>query len=78
MNNENQENEALKDPVILTIPASVTVPGLGFLVALNPDWRFTSQERRASPSSGISQEFFAFPHYQRPQQPSGTSGRLTR
>jgi hypothetical protein len=37
MNDENQENEALKDPLILTIPASVTVPGFGFLVALNPD-----------------------------------------
>ena len=76
MKDENQENEALKDPMILTIPASVTVPGFGFLVALNPDWCFTSQERRASPSSGLSQELCAFPHYQRPRQPSGTSGRL--
>jgi hypothetical protein len=40
MNGENQKNEALKGPVILTIPASLTVPGFGFLVALNPDWRF--------------------------------------
>ena len=35
MNDENQENEELKGPVIFTIPASVTVPGFGFLVALN-------------------------------------------
>jgi hypothetical protein len=40
MNNENQEHEAPKGPVILTIPASLTVPGFGFLVALNTDWRF--------------------------------------
>jgi hypothetical protein len=33
MNDENQENDR---PVILTIPASLTVPGFGFLVALNP------------------------------------------
>ena len=48
MNDENQENEALKSPVILTLPASLTVPGFGFLVALNPDWRLTWQERKAS------------------------------
>jgi hypothetical protein len=47
MNDENQENEAPKGPVILTMPASLTVPGFGFLVALNPDWRFTWQERKA-------------------------------
>jgi len=35
MNDEDKENEALKGPVILTIPASVAVPGFGFLVALN-------------------------------------------
>ena len=40
MNDENQENEGPKGPVILTIPASLTVPGFGFLVALNPDWSF--------------------------------------
>jgi hypothetical protein len=40
MNDENQENEELKDPVIFTIPASLTVPGFGFLVALNTDWCF--------------------------------------
>jgi hypothetical protein len=40
MKDENQENEALQGPVILTLPASLTVPGFGFLVALNPDWRF--------------------------------------
>ena len=40
MNDENQENEAIQGPVILTIPASLTVPGFGFLVALNTDWRF--------------------------------------
>ena len=38
MNDENRENDR---PVILTIPASLTVPDLGFLVALNPDWCFT-------------------------------------
>jgi len=48
MNDENQENEALEGPVIFTIPASLTVPGFGFLVALNRDWCFTSQKRRAS------------------------------
>jgi hypothetical protein len=40
MNDENQENEALKGPVILTVPASITVPGFGFLIALNPHWCF--------------------------------------
>jgi hypothetical protein len=62
MNDENQENETLKGPVILTIPASLTVPGFGFLVALNPDWCFTWQERKASPSAGFSQELCAFLH----------------
>jgi hypothetical protein len=33
MNDENQENGR---PMILTVPAYVTVPGFGFLVALNP------------------------------------------
>jgi len=73
MNDESQENE----PRILPAPACSTVPGFGFLLALNPDWRFTSQ-RSADPSSGISQELCAFPHYQRPRQPSVTSGRLAR
>jgi hypothetical protein len=40
MNDENQENETPRGAVILTIPASLTVPGFGFLVALNPDWSF--------------------------------------
>jgi hypothetical protein len=40
MNDENQENEALKRPTILTAPACFTIPGFGFLVALNPDWCF--------------------------------------
>jgi hypothetical protein len=35
MNNENQENQR---PMILTAPACLTVPGFGFLVALNSDW----------------------------------------
>jgi hypothetical protein len=35
MNDENQENER---PVILTAPDSITVPGFGFLIALNPHW----------------------------------------
>jgi hypothetical protein len=58
MNDENQENEALEGPVILTIPASLTVPGFGFLVALNPDWCFSSQERNANRSSSLSSRLF--------------------
>jgi hypothetical protein len=57
MNDKNQENEALKGPVIFTIPASLTVPGFGFLVALSPDWCFTSQERNANRSSSVSSRF---------------------
>jgi len=53
MNDENQENEAAKGPVIVTIPASLTVPGFGFLVALNPDWCFTWQERKASSALSV-------------------------
>jgi hypothetical protein len=55
MNDENQENDR---PVILTIPASLTVPGFGFLIALNPDWCFTSQEGKAIPSWGVSSRLF--------------------
>ena len=66
MNDENQENEALEAPVTLTIPDSITVPAFAFLVVLNPDCCFTSQERKASPSSDLSQELCAFPHYRRP------------
>jgi hypothetical protein len=40
MNDENQENGGPKSPVILTIPACVTAPGYGFLIALNRDWCF--------------------------------------
>ena len=40
MNEATKENEAPKGPVILTIPASLSLPGFGFLVALNTDWRF--------------------------------------
>ena len=58
MNDENQENEALEGPVILTIPASLTVPGFGFLVALNPDWRFTWQERKASSALSVGSRLF--------------------
>jgi hypothetical protein len=58
MNDENQENEALKGPVIFTKPASLTVPGFGSLVALNPDWSFTSQEGKAIPSWGVSSRLF--------------------
>ena len=50
MNEENQENEELSSPVIFTIPASLTVPGFGFLVALNPDWCF-EEINRGSDSS---------------------------
>jgi hypothetical protein len=55
MNDENQENGR---PVILTIPASLTVPGFGFLVALNPDWRFTWQEREASSALSVWSRLF--------------------
>ena len=55
MNNENQENER---PLILTAPACLTLPGFGFLIALNPDWRFASQERNASRSSSVSSRIF--------------------
>jgi hypothetical protein len=58
MNDENQENEAQKGPVILTLPASLTVPGFGFLIALNPDWRFTWQERKASSALRVSSRLF--------------------
>jgi hypothetical protein len=56
MNDENQENEALKSPVILTLPASLTVPGFGFLVALNPDCKgFSncSEKRDAEPTQNL-------------------------
>ena len=58
MNDVNQENEELRGPVIFTIPASLTVPGFGFLVALNPDWCFTSKEGKARQSSSDSPRFF--------------------
>ena len=48
MNDEDQENEAQKPFMILTAPTRLTVPGFGFLVALNLDWCFTSPERNAS------------------------------
>ena len=67
MNDENQKNEALEAPVTLTIPDSITVPAFAFLVVLNPDWRFTSQERKASPSWSVSQPLF---HYVRPETPT--------
>ena len=40
MNDVDQENEALEGPVIFNIPDSLTVPGFGFLVALNTHWCF--------------------------------------
>jgi hypothetical protein len=55
MNDESQENDR---PVILTIPASLTVPGFGFLVALNPDWRFSWQERKASSALSLWSRLF--------------------
>ena len=55
MNDENQENDR---PVILTIPASLTVPGFGFLVALNPNWCFTWQERKASSALSVWSRLF--------------------
>ena len=62
MNDENQENDRL---VILTIPASLTVPGFGFLVALNTDWRFeginsddeSSRTRRRQEGRSFSRVF---------------------
>jgi hypothetical protein len=58
MKDENQKNEALQGPVILTLRASLTVPGFGFLVALNPDWRFTWQERKASSALSVGSRLF--------------------
>ena len=64
MNDKNQENEALQGPVILTLPASLTVPGFGFLVALNPDWRFegddSSRTRRRQVCRSVSKVFDDF------------------
>jgi hypothetical protein len=81
MNDENEENEALEGPVIFTIPASLTVPGFGFLIALNPDWGFTSQERNANQSSSVSSRFFgrgrqATTTHQRPSEYLRTNGTL--
>jgi hypothetical protein len=58
MNDENQENEGPKGPVILTMPASLAVPGFGFLVVLNPDWRLTWQERKASSALSVWSRLF--------------------
>jgi hypothetical protein len=55
MNDKDQENG---QPVILTVPTSLTVPGFGFLVALNPDWCFTWQERKASSALSVSSRLF--------------------
>ena len=64
MNDENQENEVLKGPVIFTIPASLTVPGFGFLVVLNPDWCFEGQDssrtRRRQVCRSVSKVFDDF------------------
>lgn len=64
MNDENQENEALTGPVILTIPASVAGPGFGFLVALNRDWSFeghySSRTRRRQVCRSVSKVFDDF------------------
>jgi hypothetical protein len=65
MNDENQENEGPKSPVILTMPASLAVPGFGFLVALNPDWRIeginsddeSSRTRRRQEGRSFSRVF---------------------
>ena len=58
MNDENQENEAPKGPVILTIPDSVAVPGFGFLIALNRDLCFegdnSSRTRRRQVRRSVS------------------------
>jgi hypothetical protein len=68
MNEDNQENEVLKGPVILTVPAFVTVPGYGFIVALNPDWCFeeinngddSSRTRRRQVCRSFSRVFDGF------------------
>jgi hypothetical protein len=58
MNDENQENETPKGPVISTIPDSVAVPGFGFLIALNRDWWFegddSSRTRRRQGCQSVS------------------------
>jgi hypothetical protein len=53
MNNVNQENEELRGPVISTIPASLSAPGFGFLVALNTDWRSASREKKVNRLSSV-------------------------
>jgi hypothetical protein len=58
MNDANRENEALKGRVISTITASLTAPGFGSLIALDPDWCFTSKEGKASQSSSDSSRIF--------------------
>lgn len=40
MDDENQENEALKRPMFLTAPSCAALPGFGFLATLNTDWCF--------------------------------------
>jgi hypothetical protein len=63
MNDENQENEGLQGPLILTIPACVTAPGYGFLIALNRDWCLinngddSSRTRRRQVCRSISKVF---------------------
>jgi hypothetical protein len=61
MNDENQANER---PIILTAPASVAVPGFGFLVALNPDWCFgehdSSRTRHRQVCRSVSKVFDDF------------------
>jgi hypothetical protein len=42
MNDKNQENRAPRGPLIFTVPA------YGLIVAVNRDWCFTWQKRRAS------------------------------
>jgi hypothetical protein len=58
MNDENQKNEELKGPVIFTIPDSLTVPGFGFLIALNPDWRSISHEKKTNRLSSVLSRLF--------------------
>ena len=58
MNDINQENEKLRGPVIFTIPASLTAPGFGFLIALNTDWCFTSQKKKANRLSSVLSRLF--------------------
>jgi hypothetical protein len=48
MNDPNQENQARERGIINTAPACVTLPGYGFLLALNLDWFLPPKRERKS------------------------------